>query len=154
MCFKGYWFLQHSVFLHRSAVVWKGAAGLILPQVWVQDWYSQGFPKGLWGRMLKRAIHSLFWGWEKLNLTVTCRNPSHKLEFHLRKGPLGCAGVVSHLLLPYLLDASSCPPLPHCVPQPSGCIAVAANSPFPVSQSPLPHPFLSHPCPLLWPHSR
>lgn len=102
MCFKGYWFLQHSVFLHRSAVVWKGAAGLILPQVWVQDWYSQGFPKGLWGRMLKRAIHSLLWGWEKLNLTVRCRNPSHKLEFHLRKGPLGCARVVSHLLLSHL----------------------------------------------------
>lgn len=69
MCFKGYWFLQCSVFLHHSAVVWKGAASLILPlpRVWVQDLYLQGFLEGFQDGRLKRVLQSLLWGWEKAN---------------------------------------------------------------------------------------
>lgn len=114
----------------------------------MQDLYSLGFPKGLWSGTLRRAMHSLLWGWGRLNLTMRCRNPSHKLQTHLRKGPLGCAGVVSHLLLPYLLDASSCSPLPHCVPQPSGnrcdsklpfpCLGLSPQCPIPFCPVPVP----------------
>lgn len=50
---------------------------------------------------------------EKLNLTMRCRKLSHMLKVHFIKGSSGCAGVVSHLLLPYLLAASTRPPLHH-----------------------------------------
>lgn len=111
MCFKGYWFLQRSVFLHHSEVVWKGALGLILPlpHVWVPDLYLQGFPEGFQGGRLKGAIRSLLWGWGK----AKCRRLSHMLKGHFRRGSSGRAGVVSHLLLPSLPATSTRPPLHH-----------------------------------------
>lgn len=55
-----------------------------------------------------------------------------------QKRALGPCWSCSHLFIPYPLDASSCPPLPHCVPQPSGCTAVTAKSPFPVTDAAVP----------------
>lgn len=79
------------MFLHHSAVVWKGVACLILllPHVWVQDLHLQGSPEGFQGRQLKRAIRSLLWGWGKAKPDREVQETFPHAESSLQKRALG-----------------------------------------------------------------
>lgn len=60
---------------------------LLLPHVWVQGLYLQGFPEGYQGGRLKRAKRNLPWGWGKLNLTERAGDFNTCSKFVSGKGP-------------------------------------------------------------------